>query len=87
MVETETEGVPAGLEDYFVEVDDNQVEDLTAAIEAEYTDIVGVSVMKSWVCIHVCVCVCVCVCVRVCVCVCVCVCVHVCTCMCVYLCI
>ena len=49
MVETSTEAVPSGLEEFFVEAEDNATEELTSGMEAEYSDIVGASVIKSWV--------------------------------------
>ena len=49
MMETSTEAVPPGLEEFFADADDGAVDDLTSAMEAEYSDIVGASVIKSWV--------------------------------------
>ena len=49
MTETATEAVPEGLEEFFVEAEDPASEELTWAMEAEYSDIVGASVIKSWV--------------------------------------
>lgn len=45
MAETATSDVPEGLEEFFVEGDERP-DDL---LEAEYTDIVGASILTSWV--------------------------------------
>jgi hypothetical protein len=45
MVETATDSVPEGLEEYFVEGDEEEKD----GNEAEYTDILTTSVWKSWV--------------------------------------
>nr|KAG5706478.1 hypothetical protein BaRGS_032871 [Batillaria attramentaria] len=46
MVETATEAVPEGLEEFFVDAEDQASDG--QAVEAEYTDIMGASVIKSW---------------------------------------